>query len=71
MERTIGYKEQTMFRFNCYTENSDGERICEFQVNGEGDKNEMARLHNTLLDSGFHISGVESADRKIPIIERY
>lgn len=71
MERIIGYKTYKMFRFNCYSENADGKRICDFQINGDGDKNEMIRLHNTLLDNGFHISSVESTDKTIPIIERF
>lgn len=70
MERIIRYKTETMFRFNCYSENADEERICEFQISGDGDRNEMIRLHNTILDNGFHISRCESADRTIPIIDR-
>lgn len=70
MERIIGYETSKMFRFNCYSESADGKRICEFQVHGNGDKNEMIRLHNTLLNNGFHISGVESANKTIPIMER-
>lgn len=71
MKKIIGYEKRKMFRFNCYSETADEKRICEFQISGKGDKNEMIRLHNTLLDNGFHISSVESADQTIPIIERY
>lgn len=71
MERIIGYKTKKMFRFNCYSENADKNRICEFQISGDGNEKEMIRLHNTLLDNGFHISSVESADQTIPIIDRY
>lgn len=71
MKKVIGYINKTMFRFNCYSETADKERICEFQISGEGDKNEMSRLHNTLLDNGFHVSSVESAERTIPIIDRF
>ena len=71
MEKIIAYKTRKMFRFDCYSETADGKRICDFQISGEGDRNEMVRLHSTLLDNGFHISGVESADYTVPIIERY
>ena len=71
MEKIICQKTLKMFRFNCYSENVNGDRICEFQVSGKGDKNEMIRLHNTLLDNGFHISGVESVDKTVPIIDRF
>lgn len=71
MESIIGYTTKTMFRFNCYSETAEEKQICEFQINGEGEKSEMIRLHNTLLDNGFHISSCESADRTIPIIDRY
>lgn len=70
MEKVIGYCEETMFRFNCYVENADGIKICQFQVNGQGEKEEMERIHNMLLGNSFHISKFESADRTIPIIDR-
>lgn len=70
MEKVIGKKKETMFRFNCCARNDTGEKICDFQVSGEGNREEMVRLHNVLLDNGFCISSVVSADREIPIVER-
>lgn len=70
MEKIIGYSTKTAFRFNCCVTNADEKRICDFQITGDGDKNEMIRLHNTLLDNGFHISGCEHEDYTVPIIER-
>lgn len=70
MEKIIGYSTKTAFLFNCYVTNADGKRICDFQISGDGDKNEMIRLHNTLLDNGFHISSCKHEDYTIPIIDR-
>lgn len=70
MEKIIGYHDKTMFLFNCYAENENGDRICDFQISGEGDKIEMIRLYDMLLDSGFHISSCQHADRRIPIVDR-
>lgn len=70
MEKIIGYSTQKAFRINCYVKDTDGKRICDFQINGDGTENEMIRLHKTLLDNGFSVSSIEHADQTIPIIER-
>ena len=67
--KIIGYEKDTMFRFNCYVEGGTGKSATHFQVSGNGDKAEMVRLYNVLLDNGFHISSTEYKDREIPIIE--
>lgn len=69
MKKIIGYYAKTAFRFNCYVTNADGKRICDFQITGDGKKDEIIRLHNTLLDNGFHISSCETEDCKVPIVE--
>lgn len=69
MEKIIGYVTITHFRFNCCVKKSDEMRKTEFQIHGEGDKNEMIRLYNTLLNNGFHVSKFEHGEQTIPIID--
>lgn len=69
MKNIVGYKTFVMFRMNCYSENTEKNRICDFQITGEGDEAEMIRLRNALLENGFTITREEAANRTIPIVE--
>ena len=69
MKKIIDHVTITHFRLNCCVKESDEMRKTEFQVVGEGDKNEMIHLHETLLNNGFHVLSLEQEDQTIPIIE--
>ena len=70
MDKIIGYSTKTMFCFNCYAENEDKKCICEFQITGDGDYNEMKRLRKTLLNNGFHLLSCHTENFTVPIFDR-